>query len=617
MPHLSPQRPASRRGPRRARALALLSALACGAAVRADIDIQIDGVDAELRRNVLIFLSLSRYSDRDDLDQALLERLQERSAREVSAALKPFGYYEPQSRTEIARTSATGWRARIDINPGKPVVIEQFSLQVLGPGASDPAFQQIRSTPGLRAGARLNHGVYEATKGALQRTAATLGYLDARLVRSDLQVDLANHRASAALVLETGERYRFGATSVEQTAINDALLRRFLRYQTDEPFDATKLLSTQFALDDSQYFSTVEVLPGELDRAQRVIPVNIRAQPNRRHRYQFGIGYGSDTDVRGTASWDNRLVNQRGHRLRTELKLSSTTQLLEGRYIIPIRDPALEKLGFQLSAKDEDLADLSTRSLQFEPSVTNVLGRWQRVLFGRFLRTTTRGTNVVQPSGVAGEITDTLFIPGISYASVPRGYLGEALFSRALYAELRGSGGFLGSDSEFLQLRVQAERVIDLGTAWHLLLRGELGASVVNRFSVLPGSERFFAGGDRSVRGFGYNELSPLDATGAKVGGRHLMTGTVEVIRDLPRNFGVAFFADGGNAFDKFGDPLQYSVGIGFRWRLPVVTIGVDIAQALTNPSCKAVDPDPRCASTPGFDRRPGPRLHLNFSPKL
>jgi len=148
----------------------------------------------------------------------------------------------------------------------------------------------------------------------------------------------------------------------------------------------------------------------------------------------------------------------------------------------------------------------------------------------------------------------------------------------------------------------------------HLLLRGEIGASLVAQFSELPGTVRFFAGGDRSVRGFGYNELSPVtvvtdrdgnpvkDANGnvrtVKLGGKHLLTGTVELVRDLPRNFGVATFFDFGNAFDRFGDPLEYSVGIGVRFRLPVVTLGIDIAQPLSEPGA-------------------GPRLHINFSPKL
>jgi translocation and assembly module TamA len=71
----------------------------------------------------------------------------------------------------------------------------------------------------------------------------------------------------------------------------------------------------------------------------------------------------------------------------------------------------------------------------------------------------------------------------------------------------------------------------------------------------------------------------------------------VEVIRDLPHNFGVATFFDYGNAFNHFGDPIEYAAGVGFRLRLPVVTLGIDIAEPLS--------------------RNAGPRLHINFSPKL
>jgi len=55
------------------------------------------------------------------------------------------------------------------------------------------------------------------------------------------------------------------------------------------------------------------------------------------------------------------------------------------------------------------------------------------------------------------------------------------------------------------------------------------------------------------------------------------------LIRDLPNNLGIATFFDYGNAFDRFGTRLQYSVGVGVRVRLPVLTLGVDIAQPLSS----------------------------------
>jgi translocation and assembly module TamA len=123
------------------------------------------------------------------------------------------------------------------------------------------------------------------------------------------------------------------------------------------------------------------------------------------------------------------------------------------------------------------------------------------------------------------------------------------------------------------------------------------------------------------VRGYGFNDLSPVteDPTThlpVKEGGRNLLTGSIEIERDLPRNFGVALFVDAGNAFNTIHN-FKYSVGVGLRFRLSVVTVGIDIAQPLVGEDClnTVAATDPQCRN--GVLDRGGPRLHLNFSPKL
>ncbi len=178
--------------------------------------------------------------------------------------------------------------------------------------------------------------------------------------------------------------------------------------------------------------------------------------------------------------------------------------------------------------------------------------------------------------------TQFLIIPGISFATLPSYVTGDAARPYSVFAELRGSPSSFGSNSSFLQLRLQAEGMIDLSELWHLRLRTELGTSRVGDFSDLPASQRFFAGGDRSVRGFALNSLSPKDDKGNSIGGRNLLTGSVEIERTLPRNFGVAAFYDIGNAFDHFGDSLESSAGIGVRYHIAVASLGVDLAQPLS-----------------------------------
>jgi translocation and assembly module TamA len=600
----------------------VFAVLAVSGVARADIEIDIDGVDNGIRTNVMAYLSLARYRERD-LEADVIERLHNRVPREVAAALRPFGYYAPEVESRLNRQSGAGdWRVDIDIDPGAPVIVTEVDVQVLGPGADDPLFQRITENLPIAKGERLEHAAYEQVKGDLQRTAATYGYLESRLTRSELRVDAENRSAEALLTIETGTRYRFGPTSIEQDVIDEPLVRRFMRYEQGEPFDLTELLRTQFALDDSQYFSTVEVQPGDPDRTERLVPVSIRSAPNRRDRYQFGLGYGTDSGARGTVTWDRRRVNRRGHRFGMELEAAQNRQSLESRYNIPIGDPALEKFGLELiGERQQELGDLDTEDISFTPSITEVwMRRFQRVLSVTVTRAITETPLLLETGDVVTQREDDfLIVPTVSIASIPQGYLGEALFSRGFFAELRGASATVGSTQSFVQLRLQGERVFDLGERWHLLLRGEAAASLIGDLSELPGSYRFFAGGDRSVRGFGYNDLSPVEEqqvidedTGelvtrsVRVGGRHLLSGTFEVVRDLPRNLGIAAFFDFGNAFDEFGqspdprdpDYLEYSAGLGFRWRLPVVTVGIDVAQPLSEPGA-------------------GPRFHINFSPKL
>jgi translocation and assembly module TamA len=470
-------------------------------------------------------------------------------------------------------------------------------VQLTGEGARDSVIGAIAPASPLKPGARLDHPAYEKLKTDLLRTALDRGYLDAKLTRNDLVVDPANRTATARIDLDTGGRYEFGEVRIEQDAINPELLAGFVRFSQGQPYSLEKLRSTQYALEDSSYFSIVTVTPGDRDPATLTVPVTIHAERIKRNRYGVSLGYGTDTGFRGKFSWDNRLVNARGHRWRVETTISQVFLEAVARYVIPIGDPSLEKLEFSTGYINEDLGDLESERVEAIAGLTQTAGLWQRVLFLQLNRETTSF-----PDGT--ETTDLLLIPGISYASLPPNFLTGWVRQAAYYLELSGSPQTLGSDASYLRFYGRAERVWPISGPWHVRLRGEFGTSWVDEFSELPASQRFFAGGDRSVRGFGLDELSPVEppeeegGEPQRVGGEHKIVGSIELERDLPRNFRGAVFFDTGNAFSDWSTPLEYSVGIGVRWKLPMMLIGLDVAQALS-------------------ERDMNPRFHLNITQVL
>ncbi len=318
---------------------------------------------------------------------------------------------------------------------------------------------------------------------------------------------------------------------------------------------------------------------GDADAETLTVPIHITA--NRSHpTFSIGGGYGTDTQVRGTLSWTDSLVNDRGHRFRAAITASAITHELSLRYDVPIGDPALERMSMEFINGYGPNGDIDNNTTILRPSVTQMYGRWQTVTSVAATRTTTKG-------GADGTFTSNLLVPGIAFASVPKNFLGEELFSRTFYAELIGSHSALGSDSNFLQLHLQSERTFDLNYQWHLLLRGEAGASLVDHFSELPAIYRFFAGGDRSVRGFGYRACrrrmrrARTSAAGTCWSVRWRSCATFHGTLRSPRSSTPAMPSTATTP------RLEYAAGVGVRYRLPGVALGIDVAKPLSEPNGK------------------------------
>lgn len=547
------------------------------------IRIEIDGVDRNIADNVRAYLTLSRYTQREDLADDQVRRLADRAVDEAADALRPFGYYEAEVRSRTSRDEPN-WVVRLKIRPGTPVTMRTVDVVIDGAGAEDPTLRRVIESSPLQVGGRLVHPDYDNLRVDLMRAARNHGYLDARLTRRELVVDPDNHQADARITLDTGGRYRFGELHIEQDVIDRDLLEGFVRFDAGQTYSQEGLRSTQYALEDSYYFSEVIVTPGDRDPTSLTVPVTISGERIRPNRYSVSAGYGTDTGFRGRFAWDNRLVNRRGHRWRLETTLSEIRQELVGRYVIPIGDPSLEKLEFSAGYINEELGDLESERYEAVASLTHALGEWQRVLFLKLNQEQTTFPDRTQSDVL-------LLIPGISYASMPPNFLTGWVRDSAYYFELSGSPQTLGSDASYLRFYSRAERVWQIGGPWHLRSRGELGASWINEFSELPASQRFFAGGDGSVRGFGFNELAGSDGEG----GEHLLVGSLGLERDFPRQLRGTVFVDAGNVLNNWSDPLEYSVGIGVRLRLPMLMLGLDVAQALSEPGKR-------------------PRIHLNIT---
>ncbi len=227
------------------------------------------------------------------------------------------------------------WKVTIHIEPGRPVRLSEVNVNVTGPGANDRAIRELIEAEDIKPGLRLNHGTYERVKGSLVRVAKNEGYLEAKLTKHDLVIDRAERRANVDLEADTGERYLFGDIEIAQDVITDEAMRRLLRMHPGDPYTLDTLLRTQYVLDDTQYFSVVDIESGDPDPVTRTVPITVTAEPSRKHRYAASIGYGTDTKARGKFTWDNR-TRQRG---RTQVQARAARLVYRHRPHRSLRHP--------------------------------------------------------------------------------------------------------------------------------------------------------------------------------------------------------------------------------------------------------------------------------------
>jgi translocation and assembly module TamA len=140
-------------------------------------------------------------------------------------------------------------------------------------------------------------------------------------------------------------------------------------------------------------------------------------------------------------------------------------------------------------------------------------------------------------------------------------------------------------------MHATANWFLGVGASDRVLLRGEIGHTFTNALVDMPPSLRFYAGGARSIRGYGEREVSPRVDTEHgffSIGAKNVVTGSAEYehyFGDGP--WGAAAFVDSGNAFNGSTAGWRTGVGVGMRWRSPVGPVRVDIGRGLDHPDSK------------------------------
>lgn len=537
------------------------------------------GVEGEEEENIRAALTLPTGLVADGrVDRRWLERFADQAPRRVREALRPFGYYNANAQVSLQElVPERRYDLIVQVEPGEPVRVAEARVLVQGSGSDEPVLRKLAADFPLKPGDVLRQDLYEEAKGALKARALDFGYLNASFSEHRILVDPAENRAEIDLALATGPKYRFGESLIHGAPeFPDKFLHRYMAYQPGDPFSYALLGQTQLNFLDSDRFRDVIVTP-RLEMAEdRRVPVSIQLVSSARRRLRPGIGYGTDTGARFSLRYKDVNMLHRGHELSADFLVAELRQDLGAAYIVPSPRNLNTQTALRAGLEREQPDTYERSSLFIE--LERVRGFKKGMTGSVFLR-------LLQEDYSIGEEDDTslLVLPGIrfnrrSYADPVRpreGYL--------ISVEVRGTHQDIGSDTGLLQAIGSGNVLVPLPARFSVFARVKAGSTWQNEpLRELPPSLRFFAGGDQSVRGYGYQDLGPRDENGDVVGGKNLLVGSVELERALGENWGVAVFYDAGNAFDNFNDyEIFEGAGIGIRRYTPVGPIRVDIARQL------------------------------------
>jgi translocation and assembly module TamA len=534
----------------------------------------ITGLEAPLETNVRLLTALAAA----DCDSARwrVERLYRNADTEIRNALQALGYYSPTVQKSF-RWDDDCWVADFAIDPGKPVRYGRVAITIEGPAETDPVFLSRLAAERPEVGDILDHGEYTRFKNSLVSAAEHAGYFDADFSRSEVSVDASTRQADLEIRFDAGSKYRFGEVVFTDGILRPQLLAGYTDIEAGQPYSAKAINELYAALSGSTYFGSVSIATEPLDTATKTVPVNVRMTPANRRIWSVGGGYTTDTGPHGKLGFANRRINQRGHQLEARLFGSTVRSELNATYRWPKKDPRREWFNIAGGIQSED-TDTSAHDT-YKLGVMRSKNRGAKWLETRYADLAYEDFEVADQRS-----TSRLFILGTSYEIARGEVLSRVLDGYRLSLDLRGASESLGSDTSFLQFRAGGKWIHSFNPRTRVLARANVGATAKQALTELPASVRFFAGGDRSVRGYDFETLGPVNDDGEVIGGSHLVTASLEFDRAFGKSWAFAVFADTGSAFNASDIELSSGVGIGLRWYSPVGPIRVDFAHPLDNP---------------------------------
>jgi len=506
--------------------------------------------------------------------RARQEKYIEQTVRaDLLKALHAKGYYEADVGFEDGATPLSG-RYTIAYGP---------QYRISGIDVLPPLYSDRMPPDAPRAGDILDAERVLAAQSVLRNNIGKGHCYYTLSVDNRVRLDKDDHSGKVELVAETGRESRFGAVRFAgNESVEDTYLRRLVPWREGDCFRRDKIESYKTALLQSGLFAQADVvLPEDGPADDGSVPISLRVKERAMRTIGAGLTYYSDEGPGGVLNWEHRNFLGQAEKFKAELNVSQLKQSLGAEFERPYFLRKDQSLSLNAELRRQDTDAFTELAADTGVAITRKFGRHLSASTGLEAPITRIDDQTAETSSTYGLLSapQTLSFDTRDDALDPRKGVNLSLGAEPFF-------DILGESDPFFKLQFTGSGYVSFGASRSTTLAAKAGIGSIQGADVdsIPATERFYAGGGGSVRGYGYQEVGPQE-NGDPTGGLSLATLSLELRTKFTDKFGGVAFVDAGSVSEDSApafDNMAIGAGVGVRYYTSFGPLRFDIATPLT-----------------------------------
>ncbi len=419
-------------------------------------------------------------------------------------------------------------------------------------------------------------GDYAIAKNILEAEKKIMEYLENKncilsfSVNHEAEIDHVNKNVRIKFLIEAGP-----ATKLEKIefvglkTVKAEYVRKLVKLSDGQCLKRTYIAESRGFLQESGLFSSTSPIIPEYVNKDGSVPIGFNLTERKARSLKAGVGYATDLGLGGVVGWEHRNFFGSGEKVKADLSGNQKEQALELDYTKPFfkREDQTLRLGTKFentktkafASKEGSISGYLEREFSLK-WIGGIGAKFSHAFIKKFEKNVTsnqRYSLVSAPLFISHDTRDNIL-------DSKKGHFCE--FETAPYFHLDSK------DKPFLKTQISASTYFAAKTKLHpvLALRAATGTILGAKSRPIPETERFYVGGNNSLRGYAYQFASDLDSNNSPMGGRSFVETTIELRLKMNDSIGIVGFVDSGFAYSSLKPRLQknllHGTGFGVRY---------------------------------------------------